>query len=125
MSPLTYDVIGAAQKVHRTLGPGFTESVYQAALVKELMLRKIAFQSQQEFHVVYEQTLCGTYRADIVVGNAVILELKAVSSVCPEHKAQLVSYLKASGLPTGLLLNFGATSLQIRRYSLRSLKQSL
>jgi GxxExxY protein len=119
---LTYDIIGAAQRVHRTLGMGFSESVYQAAMQKELMRRGLPFNSQQEFEVFYEGALCGTYRADLVVDNNVIVELKAASSIADEHKAQLVSYLKASGLPVGLVLNFGAPSLQVRRYLLKALK---
>jgi GxxExxY protein len=113
--PLTYEIIGAAQKVHRTLGPGFAESTYQAALAKELRLREIPFQQQQEFEVFYEGTLCGTYRPDMLVADKVVVELKAISELGSEHRAQTISYLKASGHRLGLLLNFGSTSLQVRR----------
>ena len=113
--PLTYAIIGAAQKVHMTLGPGFTESTYHAALSKELMLQEIPFQTQQEFEVFFEGTLCGTYRPDMVVGEKVVVELKAVSELAKEHRAQTISYLKASGLSRALLLNFGAASLEVRR----------
>ena len=114
---LTFSVIGAAQRVHAILGPGFTEAVYELALRKELSLRQVPFVSQQEFDVFYEGTLCGRYRTDMIVDKKVVVELKAVDKLAPEHKAQLVSYLKASGLMIGLLLNFGAVSLGVRRYT--------
>ncbi len=121
-SSLTYEIIGAGQKVHSALGPGFVESTYHAAFTKELMLRGIPFESEKEFEVFYEKSLCGTYRADLVVSQKVIVELKAVSELHPAHKAQTVSYLKASGLPIGLLINFGAPSLEVRRYDRGNLK---
>jgi GxxExxY protein len=114
--PLTYAVIGAAQKVHRTLGPGFSEGTYQAALGKELMLRAIPFESQAEYEVYYEGMLCGRYKPDLVVSGRLVVELKAVVAVAKEHAAKTISYLKASGLPVALLLNFGALSLQVRRF---------
>lgn len=113
---LTYAIIGAAQKVHRALGPGFTESTYQNALAKELILRKMAFDSQRDFSVVYEGMICGTYRPDTVVAGEVIVESKATADLVKEHHAQTISYLRASGLPTALLLNFGSPSLQVRRF---------
>lgn len=112
---LAYVVIGAAQKVHRVLGPGFTENIYQAALERELVQRKIPFESQKELQVFYEGYLCGMYRADMLVYGRLILELKAVAQLAKEHKAQTKSYMKASGLPAALLLNFGATSLEVWR----------
>jgi len=114
--PLTYAIIGAAQKVHRPLGAGFLESTYARALTKELMDQKIPFVSQPEYEVHYENVLCGTYRPDVVVQNKVILELKAVSALGKEHIAQAISYLKASGLPVALLINFGAPSLEFHRF---------
>lgn len=113
--PLTYEIIGAAQKVHRVLGPGFTEATYHSALCKELVVRNIPFESQREFEVYYEKALCGTYRPDMVIDNKVIVELKAVSELAKEHRAQTISYLKASGLGTALLVNFGGASLEFRR----------
>ena len=112
---LTFQIIGASQKVHRTLGPGYKESIYQAALCKELMLRNIPFDSQRQFEVHYEGMLCGTYRPDLVVDAKVICELKASCELCPEDRMQVIGYLKASGLNRGLLINFGKTSLEIRR----------
>ena len=113
--PVTYAVIGAAQKVHRTLGPGFVEATYHNALMKELTMQEVPFDSQREFDVYYEGTRCGTYRPDLVIENRVIVELKAVADICKEHRMQTISYLKASSLPTALLINFGAPSLEFRR----------
>jgi len=114
--PLTYAIIGAAQKVHRALGPGFRESTYQQALAKELMDREVPFASQPQYEVLYEGVLCGTYQPDMVVRDEVVIEIKAVSRLSGEHKGQTISYLRASGLPTALLLNFGSRSLEWRRF---------
>jgi len=115
--PFTYAIIGAAQKVHRSLGPGLTESTYQAAMEKELSLRSIRFESQRQFKVVYEGVVCGTYVPDLVVDNRAVIELKAVDDFAAAHFAQAVSYLRASGLRVGLLINFGNRSLQTRRFA--------
>jgi GxxExxY protein len=115
--PVTYAVIGAAQKVHTALGVGFVESTYHAALCRELTLRDIAHESEREFKVYYEGALCGIYRADLVVAGDVIVELKAVSRLCEEHRLQTISYLKASGFSRTLLLNVGSISLEVRRFS--------
>jgi GxxExxY protein len=114
--PVTYGIIGAAQKVHRTLGPGFAESTYQAAMEKELSLRGVAFESQRKFEVQYEGASCGTYIPDLVVSGEIVVELKAADDFAAPHFAQVISYLKASGLRAGLLLNFGTRSLQVRRF---------
>ena len=116
INALTYTIIGAAHKVHGTLGAGFTESTYHKALSRELMLTGISFESQREFEVFYEGMLCGTYRPDMVVEGKVIVELKAVVDTIKEHRAQTISYLKASRLPVALLINFGSSSLQVRRF---------
>jgi GxxExxY protein len=112
---LTYDIIGAAQKVHAALGMGFPEALYHTALCRHLMEQKISFESQKEFEVYYNGYLCGTFRPDLVVNGQVIVELKAVESLCAEHRLQTISYLKASGLSRALLLNFGSKSLEVRR----------
>jgi GxxExxY protein len=114
--PLTYEIIGAAQKVHRTLGPGFTEATYENALSLELVSRKIPFVRQPNYDVLYEGKHCGTYNPDIVIRDKVVVELKAVSAFGKEHVAQAISYLRASGHPVALLLNFGAPSLEFRRF---------
>ena len=114
---LTYEVIGAAQKVHRALGPGFRESTYHKALGRELILRRIPFESEREFEVFYEGTFCDTYRPDIVVDGTVIVELKAATGTTAVDRLQTLSYLRASGLHKALLLNFGAASPEVRRFT--------
>ncbi|MFP4106114.1 MAG: GxxExxY protein [Phycisphaerae bacterium] len=115
MDELTYAVIGAGMRVHRTLGPGFPEAVYHQAVCAEMQKRKIAFESEKAMEVYYGDVCCGTFRPDLVVEDRVIVELKALSDLVPEHTAQVLSYLKASGLKVALLLNFGAPSLQRKR----------
>ncbi len=115
--PITYRIIGAAQKVHRALGPGFGERTYHVALCREFTLQQIPFSSEFEYQVFYEDCLCGVYRCDLVVRDEVIVELKATGSLAMEHRLQTLSYLKASGLPRALLLNFGAASLEVRRFA--------
>lgn len=112
---LTHKIIGAAMRVHRVLGPGFTEAVYHAAMTAELTRQGIPFESQREFEVWYEGTLAGTFRPDLVVDNKVIIEFKAVSELSSAHKAQTLSYLKASDLRVALLINFGEESLVVKR----------
>ena len=112
---LTYEIIGAAQKVHSCLGPGFKEVTYHKALERELTLRGIGFESKRSFQVIYEETTCGTYEPDLLVGGEVIVELKAASSLTPVDVMQTVSYLRATGVSTAQLFNFGAVSLEIRR----------
>lgn len=99
-------VIGAAIEVHRELGPGFLESVYQEALVVELELRRIPFIAQQPVEVSYKGCLVGEGRIDLLVDRGLVVEIKAVDTIMPIHRAQLISYLRAMGLPLGLLLNF-------------------
>ena len=113
---LTYKIIGAAMEVHRILGPGFLEAVYQTALARELELRGIPFREQARLQVGYKEIIAGQYRADFIVADKVILEIKAVSALTELHEAQLINYLKATGHKVGLLINFGSTSLEhIRR----------
>ena len=112
---LTFELIGAAMEVHNTLGPGFLEEVYQKALETELRLRQISFDPQHRVIVRYKGYVLVDYYLDLVVDGKVILELKAVDQLASVHEAQLLSYLKASGLEVGLLFNFGAESLQHRR----------
>ena len=112
----SYDIIGAAIEVHKQLGCGFTEPVYQEALAEELTLRKIPFERETVFTVTYKgKELSKEFRADFVCFNHIIVELKAVSEFAEEHYAQVYNYLKASGLQLGLLINFGKTSLDYKR----------
>ena len=112
---LSYDVVGAVMEVHRTLGPGFLESVYEAALAHELTLRGIPFEQQKRLSIHYKAQQVGDYVADLVVDGAIILELKAVSRLTAVHEAQAHNYLAATGLRLAIILNFGAASLQQKR----------
>lgn len=111
---LTKDIINAFYEVHKELGFGFLEQVYQNALYKELMKRGFNCEPQKPVNVYYKGELVGHYVADMVVNGTVILELKAVSTLRAEHEWQLINYLKATGLQVGLLLNFGF-SAEVKR----------
>jgi GxxExxY protein len=104
--PLTREIISAAIEVHCALGPGLLESAYQACLCRELGLRGLKFRQQVELPVIYKDVKldCG-YRVDFIVEEKVVVELKAVEGVLPVHEAQLLSYLRLSGLRLGLLIN--------------------
>lgn len=111
-----YSVIGAAMEVHRTLGCGFHESVYQESLSYEFLERKIPYEKEVRLELKYKDRILDKYYiADFVCFNAVIAELKAVSNLIPEHEAQVINYLKATGIKVGLLINFGKTSLEYKR----------
>ncbi len=111
--PLTAAVIAAAIEVHRILGPGLLESIYQRALYHEMTLRNMSFQSQQPVPVVYKGVNLGDdLRLDFVVGGQLIVELKAVEKLLPIHEAQLITYLKLTRLNTGLLINFNVRLLK-------------
>jgi len=109
---LARDVIGAAIEVHRHLGPGFLESVYEEALVVELAMRQIPFERQRPIAVNYKAHAVGEGRIDLVVAGDLLVELKAVDMLAPIHKAQVISYLKATGLHLGLLINFNVPVLR-------------
>ncbi len=112
---LTFAVIGAAMEVHRILGPGFLESIYQAALEKELTLREIPFERKVKLPVAYKDTIIGEYEADLVIDKKFVVELKSVSRLNSSHQAQAMHYLAATGLRLALLLNFGTGSLEHHR----------
>ena len=112
---LSRRVIGCALEVSNTLGPGFFEKIYEKALCIEFEKNGIYFQTQKSVNVIYKGSLVGEYIADIIVEDKLLLELKAVSALCSEHEAQLMNYLKATGLSVGLLLNFGKPKLGIKR----------
>lgn len=112
---LSFAIIGAAMEVHKILGLGFLESVYQLALEKEVTLRCIPFQRQLELPVSYQETLVGMYKADIIVDNKLILEIKGISRLNASYEAQALHYLAATGLQLAILINFGMSSLEYRR----------
>lgn len=117
--PKTYEIIGAALEVHKALGHGFLEAIYQEALAIEFNVRKIPFQKELELPVYYKHILLSTaYRADFVCFDGIIVELKALSQLSGKEESQVINYLKATGLGTGLLLNFGAKSLESKRFIL-------
>lgn len=114
--PQTYAVIGAAMEVHRQLGPGFLEAVYQEALAIELAARGIPFAAQIELPVFYKgQRLACFYRADFICFESILVEVKALKALTSVDEAQLLNYLKATRHERGLLLNFGASSLEVKR----------
>ena len=117
----TYAIIGAAMEVHRVLGCGFTEPVYQEALALELQRRGAPFRREVPLEIQYKGQRLGTaYRADFICFDRVIVELKALPRLGPIEDAQLMNYLKATDLPVGLLLNFGTRSLESKRLVGRS-----
>jgi len=113
INKLTRDVIGAAIEVHKALGPGLLESAYEECLCHELKLRKIFYERQKELAIEYKgiKLDCG-YRLDIVVASKLILELKSCNNLEPIHKAQLLTYLKLTGIKIGLLINFNVPILK-------------
>lgn len=112
-SELTEVIIGAAIEVHKTLGPGLLESAYEECFCYELNLRNVINERQKSLPLVYKNLKldCG-YRMDVVVDNRVVIELKSIEKILPIHEAQLLTYLKLSGLRTGLLFNFNVTVLK-------------
>ena len=122
---LTEKIIGAAMEVHRTLGPGFLEAVYEEALVYELEKLGFKCDRQKEFTIKYKEIyLKRKFRADLVVDDKIIIENKAAGEIAPIDEVQLVSYLKASKLQVGLLFNFGKKSLQFKRRILTQTKSA-
>jgi GxxExxY protein len=112
LNKLTGAVIGAAIEVHRALGPGFLESVYEEAMYVELSHRGIGFVRQAGIGVNYKGTIVGEGRVDVLVEDALVVELKAVEALAPIHTAQVLSYLKATGGHIGLLINFNVVRLR-------------
>jgi GxxExxY protein len=112
---LSYKIIGAAMEVHRVLGPGFLESVYEAALAHEFDLRAIPYQRQAGLSVTYKEITAGEFRADFLVAEKIVVELKATKALTEIDEAQLLNYLKGTNFRVGLLLNFGTPSLEHKR----------
>lgn len=123
--PQTHAIIGAAMEVHRQLGTGFLEAVYQEALTMEFIARSIPFSCEVELPIDYKGTrLACFYRADFVCYTSVIVELKAISALTGIERAQILNYLKATRHQRGLLLNFGSKSLQFERFILGTTRSS-
>ena len=113
INELSSRIIGAAIEVHKALGPGLLESAYEECLSHEFSFRNFSFERQKSLPLIYKgkKLDCG-YRLDLVVENAIILELKSCEKIEPIHKAQLLTYLKLSGLHLGLVLNFNTTVMR-------------
>ena len=113
----TYAIRGVAMRVHNKLGQGFSESVYQELMERLLAEADIPYEREKEMPIYVDGIkLKSTFRPDFVCYNSVIVELKAVRELLREHEAQVINYLKVSGLHVGLLINFGEESLVVRRY---------
>ena len=121
---LTYRIIGAAMEVHRELGPGFLESIYQRALAQELTARHVVYEAEQRISVVYKGVIVGDFDVDLLVEGLVIVELKAVAQLNQAHHAQVINYLTASQLELALLINFGEPSLRHKRIIRQPNRQS-
>ena len=111
---LTAKIIECAYKVHNTLGFGFLEGIYQNALLIELLKTGLQSEKEKKIQVYYDTQLVGDYISDIIVEGKIVLELKSVKELHPAHEAQLINYLKATGIEIGLLINFGE-SVQVKR----------
>ena len=104
----SYKIRGAIFEVYKEMGPGFLEAVYQECLVKEFLFRKIPYSAQSELQIYYKSDLLQqTYIPDFICYDKIIIEIKGVKNLLPEHRAQLLNYLKATGLKLGFLVNFG------------------
>lgn len=114
INDLTYRVIGCAYKVHNVLGAGFLEKVYENSLKLELKNQGIFVLQQPKLPVFYEDQQVGLYFPDLLIEDQLVIEIKAVLTLAPEHETKLLHYLKATGVDNGLLINFGAT-VQIKR----------
>ena len=115
LNALTYSINGAVFEVNRILGPGFLEKVYENALLMELKARGIAAAAQYPIKVRYKDQIVGEYFADLLVEDQVIIELKTVNKIEKIHEAQLLNYLKATGIKVGFLVNFKSTKADIKR----------
>lgn len=112
---MTDKIIGTAIEIHKSLGPGFVERIYERALMQELNQRNMKFENQKQVYVVYKGSQLGMQRIDFLIEEEIIVELKAVSEINGIHMAQILSYLKAMDKRVGLILNFAKGTLDIKR----------
>ena len=108
-------IIGAGIEVHKTLGPGFIESIYHNSMKKELDIQKIPYETEKDVKIYYKDEQVGEHRLDLYVNNEIVVELKAIQEIIDVHISQVVSYLKASNRSVGIILNFGKSKLDIKR----------
>ena len=114
-SNITSKIIGCAIEVHKVLGAGFQELIYQRALAKEMILQGVNFQREPEISIYYKEEMIGTRRIDFLVENKISVELKAIKALEEVHLTQAINYLEAYNLEIGLLVNFGTKSLEFKR----------
>lgn len=112
---LSYKIMKACFEVHNVLGPGYSEKIYEEAVSRELNRERIVFERQRLIEVMYKGEKIGDYRLDMVADNRIILELKAVSELNEIFESQLLSYLKATGMKLGILINFGSKRVEYKR----------
>ncbi|HEX3043269.1 MAG TPA: GxxExxY protein [Bacillota bacterium] len=112
---LTHKIIGCAMQVHRTLGNGFQEKIYQRCLAIEFRYQGIKFEKEKEMQIIYREEQVGIRRVDFFVEGLVMVEIKAIEKLEDVHKAQAINYLEAYGIADGLLINFGNSSLEFKR----------
>ena len=112
---LSYQIIGIAMEIHKELGYGFLEKVYENAFTVLLNSQNIKFEQQKSIEIYFRKAMIGHYIADLVIDNKIILELKAVTQIVDVHKAQLANYLKATGIRLGIIINFGKEALEFER----------
>ena len=111
--------MGAIFEVHKKLGPGFLESVYEKALIEELLSRGMKVETQKAIHLTYKDKKIGIHRLDLILDDKIVIELKTVERFSIHHKAQLTSYLKASGYKLGILVNFSKSKIEYKRVLIR------
>lgn len=116
---LSYKIMGTIFEAHKELGPRFLESIYEKALIEELTSRGMKVETQKVIDLTYKNKKIGTHRLDLVVEDKVVIELKTVERFSVHHKAQLISYLKASGYKLGILVNFSKTKVEYQRVLIR------
>jgi len=115
---ITKEIIGSAFDVLNELGSGFLESVYEKAMIRALHDKKLSVVPQHPIQVFFRDECVGEYYADLFVDEKVIVELKAIKAIAPEHQAQIINYLNATGVEVGLLINFGNPKLEFKRFTL-------
>ena len=116
---LSYHIMGAIFEVHKELGPGFLESIYEKAIIEELSRRGMKVETEKVIDLFYKNRKVGTHRLDLVVNDKVVIEIKAVERFSIHHTAQIISYLRASGYKLGILVNFSKSKVEYRRVVIR------